>query len=567
MKIKKITAAFLVCGMLAMPCRAAVINTPEFNAEKTSVKIAGELGADRAEAKINVVILRTEGTASDFLNTENILDAVQISAEADGTYSASVPFDKTGNRPGLYNVYISGDDITEEESAAPKSFFFATEAYESTYVSAVNTAAQSGDVNALCEKLYLDNAEILEINSEAFISADTNEKKTAISGIAMSNLKKTPLTLEDIKETVREAAAILSLNSGLTQKVVNSDGLFLDEALEKNSTLQSFFALYKNTVSQSARSNVINAVSNKGFKDTKEFEKVFSENVFLCSIYNAKTSGGGHIPNIILTVGSSVGLDVSAFSALDEDKRLNVASELLAAGARNDMASFISTFEPIVAAQTGTKGGQTVVDRPSGGGGGMSVGAGAGSTTPGSSVNNETGFTDMSGYSWAQDAVNMLLKRNIVSGVGNNTFEPARDVLREEFIKMTVLLLGIKINAETDTFSDVEKGAWYNPYVAAAYENGIILGRSDGKFGTGEYITREDCAVILARALKISDDSAQNVFTDKGEISDYAENAISAMNKRGIINGMEDGSFRPKKSCSRAEAAVMLARIAQGEGI
>ena len=57
---------------------------------------------------------------------------------------------------------------------------------------------------------------------------------------------------------------------------------------------------------------------------------------------------------------------------------------------------------------------------------------------------------------------------------------------------------------------------------------------------------------------KLADDKA---FTDQSQISGYAQAAVSQMARAGILGGYADGTFRPKNSANRAEAAKILAGI------
>ena len=76
---------------------------------------------------------------------------------------------------------------------------------------------------------------------------------------------------------------------------------------------------------------------------------------------------------------------------------------------------------------------------------------------------------------------------------------------------------------------------------------------------------------MLSRALGVGESTYVLSFTDAGEIDAYAENAIKAMCETGILSGMTDGGFYPKKEATRAEASTMLlnvlSRIEQEGGI
>lgn len=203
-----------------------------------------------------------------------------------------------------------------------------------------------------------------------------------------------------------------------------------------------------------------------------------------------------------------------------------------------------------------------------GGGGGVSGGMTAGGGNNNNN-NNQTVvppnggmtagdmFSDLDSFDWARDSIENLSRLGIVSGVGDKQFNPSANVTREQFAKMIVGVMKYPVdsNAVTD-FSDAN-GGWYTPYIAAAVQNGVITGMGDGTFGVGSNITRQDMAVIIYRAMNIAS-GEMHEFTDSADISDYAAEAVSALYNMSIIGGYPDGSFSPKASASRAEAAKML---------
>ena len=56
-----------------------------------------------------------------------------------------------------------------------------------------------------------------------------------------------------------------------------------------------------------------------------------------------------------------------------------------------------------------------------------------------------------------------------------------------------------------------------------------------------------------------SGDSAD--FRDSADISEYAAEAVAALNQNGILNGDNFGFFNPKKNLSRAEAAKIISSL------
>ena len=159
-------------------------------------------------------------------------------------------------------------------------------------------------------------------------------------------------------------------------------------------------------------------------------------------------------------------------------------------------------------------------------------------------VSKPEGFSDLDGVAWAKDAIDYLYKRKIVSGVGEDKFDPDGIVTREAFTKMTVDALGVHNSNAVSHFEDVKEGMWYTSYVASGAESGIIAGISETLFGTGMSITREDVSVIIARAaakknLSLKDADESFKFADDSEISDYAKESVYKLYASGIISGMD----------------------------
>ncbi len=191
--------------------------------------------------------------------------------------------------------------------------------------------------------------------------------------------------------------------------------------------------------------------------------------------------------------------------------------------------------------------------------------SGKGSATLGTALNvvpapSSLPFTDIDGVAWAKDAIADLYGKKIINGKSATSFAPNDYILREEFVKMTVSLLGLDTSAATTSFADVDTSAWYAPYIAAALNSGFINGYSDSVFGIGDYITRQDVAVILSRVAELGA-GVTTEFTDATDISDYAAEAVAKLSANGIING-SGGAFMPKNYSTRAETACMIYRLA-----
>lgn len=172
-------------------------------------------------------------------------------------------------------------------------------------------------------------------------------------------------------------------------------------------------------------------------------------------------------------------------------------------------------------------------------------------------------FHDIARYDWAKDAIEGLYYAGIVNGMEDGVYNPSGLVTREQFAKMVVQLFGLSTGNGNTNFVDVKADAWYAPYITSAMQAGYIQGQSNEYFGIGESIMRQDMATILYRALGDMNSKASLSFTDKENIASYAEDAIAELVGLGVLNGYEDGTFNPRGTATRAEAAKTIWGIYQ----
>ncbi len=166
-------------------------------------------------------------------------------------------------------------------------------------------------------------------------------------------------------------------------------------------------------------------------------------------------------------------------------------------------------------------------------------------------------FSDLGGFDWAKDSIYALTEKGIISKPESKEFIPGGNITREQFVKMLVCAFGEVDTSAECSFEDVDKTAWYYPYIATAEKLGIAKG-SDGKFGIGSNITRQDIAVMALRASELQAKTADEVFADDADIADYAKEAVYTMKFLGIISGMGDGNFAPYQVATRAQAAKIM---------
>lgn len=159
-----------------------------------------------------------------------------------------------------------------------------------------------------------------------------------------------------------------------------------------------------------------------------------------------------------------------------------------------------------------------------------------------------------------------MYSSGIISPAADGKFRPADNITREEFIKL--LAEGFfkeYIVGGSSEYTDSNSNAWYDKYLLAATNAGITTGKGDGSFGVGENITREDMVTMAARCIErfssLPDDEEYIEFSDYESISSYAQRYVKSFVKEGIVNGMGDGSFSPKSSATRAQAAKIIAQL------
>ncbi|MEK3968811.1 S-layer homology domain-containing protein [Paenibacillus sp. FSL H7-0323] len=170
---------------------------------------------------------------------------------------------------------------------------------------------------------------------------------------------------------------------------------------------------------------------------------------------------------------------------------------------------------------------------------------------------------------WARNEIEGLASRLILTGQSTDTFAPQKSVSRAEFAAMLIRSLGLVAANTTKTFSDVSDLSWYAADARAAAALGLVQGYEDGTFRPNAPITREQMAVMAARAMKLLNLKAEgsraivatDVFTDASTISSWAKEAVSDLAAKGIMKGQPSGSFVPSSDTSRAEAAVILVRL------
>lgn len=114
-----------------------------------------------------------------------------------------------------------------------------------------------------------------------------------------------------------------------------------------------------------------------------------------------------------------------------------------------------------------------------------------------------------------------------------------------------------KFWSQSNSYSDVKAGDWFNNAVSTLSNAGIIAGYEDGSFKPNGYITRAEFATIAARFFDVTY-NGKDLFPDIS--GHWAKDYINQAANKGFVNGYEDGTFKPDRNITRAEAVTLVNR-------
>lgn len=174
-------------------------------------------------------------------------------------------------------------------------------------------------------------------------------------------------------------------------------------------------------------------------------------------------------------------------------------------------------------------------------------------------------FADLDPDAWYHDAVDYVLHKGLMNGVGGGKFDPNGTASRAMIVTLLWRLEGEPIcgQGKSGTFVDVPEYEWYTEAVEWAAANGIVEGWN-GNFDPMGLITREQLAAILYRYEQYTGGGFKGLwmflldYTDRDQVSDWAYEAMCWTTMHDVINGKGGGILDPKGSAKRCEVAQML---------
>lgn len=181
-----------------------------------------------------------------------------------------------------------------------------------------------------------------------------------------------------------------------------------------------------------------------------------------------------------------------------------------------------------------------------------------------------TGFDDTAGH-WGRDYIRALNALGVVKGQTETLFGPENTIKRCDFVLMLHRAAGAPQANGPATFTDVPQDAYYAAAIAWAEQAGIAKGTGDGRFDPLGTLTREQAFTLVYRAFDLfgvtpPEAGPQDlaVFTDAGEIADFAVQPAAALVKMGVVAG-SNGAIMPKNEMTRAQMAKVLFIVLYGD--
>ncbi|GEM_PF-742544 len=171
---------------------------------------------------------------------------------------------------------------------------------------------------------------------------------------------------------------------------------------------------------------------------------------------------------------------------------------------------------------------------------------------------NPIEFSDVAKH-WAKSAVNDMGSRMVIDGTGGGKFTPNRDITRAEFAAILVRGLGLKPESGATSFSDVKASDWYSGVINTAYAYRLIDGFEDGTFRPNDKITREQAMLILSKAMILTGlTDTLSVPSAEEVLSPYGDaSKVAKWAQNGVAGSVQAGIVTGRSADTLAPKANM----------
>ncbi len=179
-------------------------------------------------------------------------------------------------------------------------------------------------------------------------------------------------------------------------------------------------------------------------------------------------------------------------------------------------------------------------------------------------------FIDVDTDKWYHEALEYVLSKGIMEGIDQTHFRPNGTLTRGQLVTVLYRMAGEPAVEETAPFTDVAENRFYTDAVSWAYSEGIAKGVTEERFAPGKAVTREQMVTFLFRyaeviGMDVTGRADLGQYPDADKVMDFAQDAFAWAVDAKLVEGMEDGTLRPKNTSTRAQAATMLMRMNTNE--
>ncbi|WP_110112570.1 C40 family peptidase [Bacillus sp. CGMCC 1.16541] len=167
-------------------------------------------------------------------------------------------------------------------------------------------------------------------------------------------------------------------------------------------------------------------------------------------------------------------------------------------------------------------------------------------------------FKDINTSYWAHHEIKTLANNDIVQGYQGSYFKPHDTITRAEVAALLAKSFDLPMSNRKQTFKDVPTNHWAVGAINALHAKGIMNGDNNGNFRPNDRLTRAQLSKVLVEAFHLQKTTA-TTFTDVPS-THWANDYVNQLAASGITTGYDDGSFRPETKVNRAQFATFLYR-------
>lgn len=148
-----------------------------------------------------------------------------------------------------------------------------------------------------------------------------------------------------------------------------------------------------------------------------------------------------------------------------------------------------------------------------------------------------------------------------IQGRREDTFAPDAYITRAEAAGLIARIISDQRDAQNQSsFNDIKPTEWFYNSVVSLAEKGIINGYQNGEFRPQNNITRAELSAILSKFIYDKSYGNNTVYSDIDE-NDWFYIPVLKMINNGYITGYDDNTIRPDQPITRAETITIINRM------